>query len=283
VASLVKRGKWFSIRFTDASGKPRKMATDLSNEKKAREVLNHVEALLDADKSGRRLDSLTAEWLTRIGPGLTQRLAKVGLVVIREESTETATLGTFIAAYIKDRTDVKGGTSVIYSHAERNLLKSFGTDRALDKVTPGDADEFGRWQRRKAPEGEGLAEATARRRIKTSKQFYRVAVRKGLVAQNPFEGLGGVIKSNKARMYFISREEAAAVFDFCPDAEWRLIFALSRFGGLRTPSEHNALRWEDVNWARNRFLVRSSKTELHEGGDSRLERFQVRCVGNRSV
>jgi integrase len=269
MASLVKRGKWYSIRFTGSNGKEKLMATDLGNEKKAREVLNHVEALIEADKSGRRLDSLTAEWLTRIGSALTKRLAKVGLVVIRDESAEAVALGPFIASYIKTRTDVKDGTSIIYSHAERNLKKYFGADRPLASINAGDADEFGLWLRRKKPDGEGLSEATARRRIKTAKQFCRVAIRKGYIEKNPFEGLGGVVRSNKARMYFVSREEAAAVLASCPDAEWRLIFALSRFGGLRTPSEHYGLRWADVDWERGKFLVRSPKTEHHEGGESR--------------
>jgi integrase len=48
-------------------------------------------------------------------------------------------------------------------------------------------------------------------------------------------------------MRFVTREEAHAVMDACPDAEWRLLFALSRFGGLRCPSEHIALRWADVD------------------------------------
>ena len=42
------------------------------------------------------------------------------------------------------------------------------------------------------------------------------------------------------------------------------------FGGLRCPSKVVVLRWEDVNWERNCFYVRSSKTEQHEGGESRI-------------
>ncbi|MBN2024614.1 MAG: site-specific integrase, partial [Pirellulales bacterium] len=53
------------------------------------------------------------------------------------------------------------------------------------------------------------------------------------------------------------------------DAQWRLLFALSRFGGLRCPSEHLGLRWRDVDWAGGRITVHSPKTEHHEGGASR--------------
>jgi len=55
----------------------------------------------------------------------------------------------------------------------------------------------------------------------------------------------------------------------CPDAQWRLPFALSRFGGLRRQSEHLGLRWGDIDWERGRFTVHSPKTEHHEGGESR--------------
>jgi integrase len=50
------------------------------------------------------------------------------------------------------------------------------------------------------------------------------------------------------------------VLKACPSREWRLIFLLSRFGGLRCPSEHLALRWEDIDWGRCRIVVRSEKT-----------------------
>jgi integrase len=71
---------------------------------------------------------------------------------------------------------------------------------------------------------------------------------------------------------FGSRADAQKVLDACPDAQWRLIFALSRFGGLRCPSEHLQLRWSDVDWDRDRgrMTVRSPKTEHHEGKESRM-------------
>jgi len=50
-----------------------------------------------------------------------------------------------------------------------------------------------------------------------------------------------------------------------PDDQWRAVVALSRFAGLRCPSEIMALRWGDVNWERGRLTVRSPKTAQHEG------------------
>jgi len=63
---------------------------------------------------------------------------------------------------------------------------------------------------------------------------------------------------------------AAAVLEACPDPEWQLIFALSRFGGLRCPSEHLALRLIDIDWERDRLTVHSPKTKKYEGKESRV-------------
>ena len=60
------------------------------------------------------------------------------------------------------------------------------------------------------------------------------------------------------------------VLDACPDAEWRLIFALSRYGGLRCPSEHLALKWSDVDWDAGKLRVPSPKTAHHEGKEFRF-------------
>ena len=78
------------------------------------------------------------------------------------------------------------------------------------------------------------------------------------------------VRENKAREFFVLPEMAAKILEACPDSQWRLIFALCRFGGLRCPSEHVMLRWGDVDWANCRFTVHSPKTEHHEGHESRV-------------
>jgi integrase len=39
---------------------------------------------------------------------------------------------------------------------------------------------------------------------------------------------------------------------------------------LRCPSEHLALKWEDVNWANARLTIHSTKTAYHAGLETRL-------------
>ena len=53
----------------------------------------------------------------------------------------------------------------------------------------------------------------------------------------------------------VYKGDIAKVIEACPDTQWKVIFALARYGGLRTPSETLALRWEDINWEQGRMLV----------------------------
>lgn len=115
-----------------------------------------------------------------------------------------------------------------------------------------------------------LAGNTVRRRIGVSRQFLRMAVRRKLIPDNPFDGLPAAVRGDPAKFRFVTREEADRIIEACPDAQWRLLFALSRYGGLRCPSEHLALKWCDVDWARSRIRVSSPKTAHHPGGDFRV-------------
>ena len=104
-----------------------------------------------------------------------------------------------------------------------------------------------------------------------AKQFFRAAVRKRMLAESPFADMKGIgVQSNAERFYFVSRADSQKVLDACPDAQWRLLFALSRFGGLRCPSEHLGLRWSDIDLANARMVVHSPKTEHHRGKASRV-------------
>ena len=164
------------------------------------------------------------------------------------------------------RKDVKAATATVYGHTRRNLLAFFGQHKRLDEISAGDADSFRVYLKTQ----EGLAENTVRRRMGIAKQFCRAAVRKKIITENPFDGQSTVVRENPKRFYFISHEEAQAVLDACPNAQWRLVFAMCRYGGLRCASEVIRLKWEDVNWEKMRFTVHASKTEHHSDAGIRM-------------
>jgi integrase len=108
-----------------------------------------------------------------------------------------------------------------------------------------------------------------RKRCGTAKQFFQAAIRKDIIEKNPFEGVKITVQANPSRMYFVTADEVKKVLDVCPNAQWRLIFALCRYGGLRCPSELLLLRWSDIDWEQGRMTVHSPKTEHHHGKDMR--------------
>jgi integrase len=109
------------------------------------------------------------------------------------------------------------------------------------------------------------------RTIKHAREFFKAAMRRKLVSSNPFLEVRIPTMVNRTRAFFVTRAMAQAVLDACPDLQWRLIFALSRFGGLRCPSEHLNLRWEDIDWANDRIRIHSPKKEADDddGGERR--------------
>lgn len=166
----------------------------------------------------------------------------------------SARLGEFLESYIAQRTDVKPRTRINLNAARARLIEFFGKDRLLRDIAPGDADAWLLWLK------ERYADGTAGRTVKRAKQFFRAAVRCRLLTENPFADVKAPSEVNESRKHFVTREIARRVLDACPDAEWRLIFALSRYGGLRCPSEHLSLEWTGVNWEEGRLFVDSPKT-----------------------
>jgi len=255
-----------TIQFVAGDRKRRSIRLGKMNQKAVDAIKAKVEALNAAAVAGISWDRETADWVAGRDATLYDKLSVVGLVPKRA-AADRVTLAAFLDAYVKGRSDVKRSTATVYGHTRRCLVEYFGADKPLGEITLADADEWRRWLTTKHK----LADNTVRRRCGIARQFMRAAQRKRLIAENPFADLKGVaVRSNRSRDHFVSREDAAKVLDACPDAEWRLIFALSRYGGLRCPSEHLELRLSDIDWAGGRIKVRSSKTAHHEGKDSRL-------------
>jgi len=118
--------------------------------------------------------------------------------------------------------------------------------------------------------GGPLAVNTVNDRCKKAKQFLNDAVEREQISKNPFAKLQGTVSANPERFHFVTQDDIAKVLDECPDAEWRLIVALCRYGGLRCPSETMKSRWEHIDWANGRMTVISPKTAHHRGKESRV-------------
>ena len=205
-------------------------------------------------------DNDTLKRLGSVGDKLHGRLVAAGLATPRQAKVRY-TLGELLADYRAQRADVSKGTSTNYGIIAERLLAFFAADRLLRDFTQGDADRWLVWLKQE------YAGPTVSKSVKVARQFWAQAIRDGKAESNPFVHLRTPSEINTARAYFVDQATIAQVLNACPDHEWRLLLALARYGGLRTPSEPLSLEWADVNWERERFRVVAPKTEHQDGGE----------------
>jgi integrase len=219
-----------------------------------------IEALEAATVAGQSPDRETAEWVGRLGDEIHSRLARAGLVPPREHaSAKIVTLGQHLDQLFGSLGKQKPTTARNYARARRLLEEFFGKDRTLESITEGDADGYKRWLL------DSYAPASASVDLRRARQFLKAAVRRRLIPVNPFAEVPCGPQVNDDRIVYVAPETIEAVIAACPDNDWRLVFALTRYGGLRFPSEVEGLRWSDVDWAESRFTVHEKKVEHHPG------------------
>lgn len=262
------------IQFYDGKGIRRSIGLGSISDRNAERIRDKVEQLVEHVLTRTPLESDVSRWVIGLDDRMHTKLSKAGLVEARQasdaESDNSAkpasvTLEAFLDEYLTKRTDVKQSTRTVYGQVRRNLLDCFEGSKLLVDFTPGDADDFVRYLKAKLP-----SEVTINRRCGLARTMFRSAVRHRLIGANPFEDVKAGTRGNSARQRFITREDIEVIAEKAPDAEWRLMIALARFGGLRVPSELFTLRWVDIDWERQRIRIPSPKTEHHQGKDSRL-------------
>lgn len=255
------------ILFFDASGERLSIWLGKKPVAWAKTFTSRVKAIAAAKHIGEPLNRDQCVWLTELSDKYYTKLVKVGLAQPRNRKGHQPTgptLGGFIDEYVAGRKDVKPGTKTNYQTARSKLVLFFGESRQLDSITALDADRF-----RANCKGGEMSENYTRTVVKNAKLFFAAAVKGKHITENPFAGHKTGLISRPERMEFVDLETSRKVLAACPNAEWKAIFALCRFGGLRCPSEVLTLRWDGIDWERGRVLVRSPKTAHHEGGEFR--------------
>ena len=267
MASIITRPNGTKyIQLTNVDKKRCSVWLGAATQRDAERVRDKIEQLLKSRSLATPIPQDVAAWVEKLPEELSNRLAELKLIE-RTVAKAIPTVGAFLADYATRRGgDVKGGTLVFYRQTIRNLTEFFDADKQLKAITAGDADDF----RRFLQKTEKLAAATVVRRCALARTFFKDAVRRKLIDANPFEGVGKGSTANPSRQRFIDRDMIAKVIDACPSAEWRLLVAMSRYAGLRVPSEALLLRWNDIDWEKGRMIVHSPKTEHHEGHASRV-------------
>ena len=289
----------YRIRFT-LDGKEKEMLLPTSDKRVAETVCGMVERLVEQKQTGEP-NRLLTNWLKEIPDDLRQRLERAGLV----EESKRLTVAELYKKFLESKPDSPKTTLTAWGQAYRNLIDYLkGDSRYIDTITIDEAIAFKAWlpkqekadrpkSKRKKPADKTssvvygrsgvkgtLSPSTAGRRLGFVKQWFLFAVSRGWLERSPFENISAPVPVNPARQYFISQEDSEKILEACPNQRWRALFVLSRYIGIRIPSELYTLKWSDVHFsdpskegeAGRGFIYIHDQKRKHHGDEMALRR-----------
>ena len=227
-----------------------------------------IESLIAAKVVGHSLDAETAGWVASLHDVIHERLFRVGLVEQRVQIAQTASpevlLADHVTRYIRSRATLKPNTVRNYKTTQRLLIGHFGGETPIRTINKGQAKDYREWLLKK------YARATVAREVKRARQFFEYAKDCGSIETNPFIKVKAGSQKNTKRKAFVGGEVVAKVLEVLPDNLWRLALVLTRYGGLRIPSEISRLTWADIDWAGRCFTLHVPKKEHIDGHETRV-------------
>jgi integrase len=258
------------VRFIDHNKERRSLYVGMIAVRDAETIAAKVEHIVSRKVQGSDPDRNVSEWLAKLPEKLHSKLVRLDLVSPRQVLEPEPAPVDGLVPTIKAWTDqyiakhaAKASTVEQLEIAARSLCKHLGDDRRIDAVTAGDAEDYRKWLLTKGNERKGytcgLAANTVRRRIGRSKQFFKAAIKHELLTRNPFEDEASAVGGNDERMFLVSSDWVEKCIKVAPCEDWRIILAFARYAGMRS-HECRIQRWEDIDLANNRMIIRSNKT-----------------------
>ncbi len=243
----------YRIEYKDKDRRRRKIRLGAIAKRDALAIAAKVDGLVSASISGGGPSPALAEWLSQIGDDLHAKLAEQELCKPRNNYTLGEWLDLFMAQHEK-----KIGEDTRKALARSQVLIEQRLSRGilLKDITPEDSQDYREW----LVDDCEMAQATVAKVIKHAKQFFNAAVSAGIISKNPFSEVVAGTQANDERSVYVPAEVVEKAIEMAPDAQWRLLIALSRYAGLRSPSESLALRWADVDFVAGTLTVHSTKT-----------------------
>jgi integrase len=252
------------IRFINHKGERKSLYPGRMAMRDGESIAAKVEHIVSRRVQSSSPDVAVAQWIAGLSEKLHSKLVKLDLVPAREVSAPlpgqaepAEDLMPTIKAWTDDYIEQHPGkdrTLINLRQSAGNLCAYFKPDKRLDSFTAGDAERFRKWL-----QGKGLAENTVRCRVRRAKQFFNAAIKHELIERNPFAAEKSTVGGNDSRLFMVPAEWIDALIKKSPCEDWRIILAFARYAGMRA-HECCIQRWEDIDLANNRMIIRSNKT-----------------------
>lgn len=217
-----------------------------------REYERHVSAVIDAYRVGASADVESIKWFDSVPARIRDRFVSWGMLPAMQRRAlvqEQRTVGGWTRLYIDELPGV-ARTKNNYEQARTWLLKAIDAKRDIASITTGEMRRF-------QSSMSGLALSSRNKHLQRVKTMLAGACEDGLIAISPASGVKeerSVKRIDRSRQYFVDATDTQKVLAKLPDTNWRLIFALMRFQGLRR-HEVFAIDWSNIDWQTNELTI----------------------------
>lgn len=217
-----------------------------------REYERHVQSVVDSFKVGASPEPESLHWFDSVPDRIRDKFVTWGMlppVQRRVVTAEQRTVDGWTRLFI-DELSGKWRTKNNYEQTRTWLLNSLDGDRDIATVTQGD---MRRWQ----ASLKHLALSNRNKHVQRAKAMFRAAVEDGILSSSPAAVLKeerSAKRIDRSRQHFVDAATTAKVLRKLPDTNWKLIFCLLRFQGLRR-HEVFALDWKHIDWETNELTV----------------------------
>ena len=266
MSSVNYRNGRAEVRFYDHQGNRRSVALGAIPKRAAESAAGHIQGLVNSKIGGLQAYPENVEWACDQKPRVVDYLSGLGLIQPRMPETPVAIPAAPIAPTVEEWFDqfIKGrqgsvGTKTVWTRSKNQAVKFFGKNKPIDSITTGEAITWFERMRNGDSKGKGkLAEATARKMVGVARQVFKRALKFKHITENPFadDELKTTVGHRDKR--YVDIAEIQELLKILPSAEWRAVVVFARFAGMRVQSELPLLKWSDVLWSENCFVVRVS-------------------------
>ena len=218
----------------------------------------YIERLVASQRMNTVPDATIQKWLSDLSDKRYEKLVKVFLVKPRSRGT----LGPFLEDFISKLSQSENSLDNFRSSRD-TLLAFFGEDRRLETITKQDAINYKEYLKTTGRiDGKGgYGQNSVSKKLQHAARFFQAMQDMEMISSNPFKSVREVPVDETDRKDYIPAEYCLKAMEYAPSAEWKLLIALWRFGGLRRSCEPLRLRWSDIDWGKRLIRVYSSKTK----------------------
>lgn len=250
MASLQKNKDRYTLQFS-LHGKRITWRLGSLNGRTAASFKFQLESLVESLNMGQKANKSVLAWIDGLTPMYRDFLVRHGLV----EEKGSSSLGKFLSfAMDKHYSGSAKNTVRNMSNVQRQLIARFGDTADMESITKGDIEI---WKRDLIAEKH--SDANVASYLEKSRRFFNLAVDHEILQKTPFRGISIPSCTNVDRVVYVDSAKINQLLSVC-DVNWKALVCLSRYTGLRCPSDIKSLKWAAIDFDRKRILSDRQKT-----------------------